>query len=73
MKFLAAVLYITAVAIAVIYIASAVYQAYDVAGMQSYMLRKIETALLQFIGPWMPVLIGLLLLAALLYTGRKEA
>ena len=73
MKFLAAVLYITAVTIAMIYIAAAVYQAYDVAGMQSYMLSKIETALLQFIGPWMPVLIGLLLLAALLYTGRKEA
>jgi len=73
MRFLAAVLYITAVAIAVVYIATAVYQAYSASGMQSYMLSRLESAVLQFLGPWMPVAIGLLLLAALLYTGRKEA
>jgi len=72
MNWLGAVLVIFAAAVLIIYIASAVYTAYQAAGIQPYLLSRLESAFLSTIGPWLPWIFALLIVAALWYTGRKE-
>jgi hypothetical protein len=72
MNWLGAVLVIFTAVVLVIYIASAVYTAYQTAGIQPYLLSRLESAFLTIIGPWLPWIIALLIVAALWYTGRKE-
>ncbi len=72
MNWLGAVLVIFAAVVLVIYLASAVYTAYQVAGIQPYLLNRLESSFLAVIGPWLPWIIALLIVAALWYTGKKE-
>ena len=72
MNWLGAVLVIFTAVVLVIYIASAVYTAYQTAGIQPYLLSRLESSFLTIIGPWLPWIIALLIVAALWYTGRKE-
>ncbi len=73
MNWLGAVLVIFVAVVLIIYIASAVYTAYQTAGIQPYLLSRLESSFLSTIGPWLPWIIALLIVAALWYTGRKEA
>jgi hypothetical protein len=72
MNWLGAVLVIFAAAVLVIYLASAVYTAYSAAGIQPYLLSRLEQSFLSVIGPWLPWIVALLIVAALWYTGKKE-
>jgi len=72
MNWLGAVLVIFTAVVLVIYIASAVYTAYQTAGIQPYLLSRLESSFLTIIGPWLPWIIALLIVAALWYTGKKE-
>jgi hypothetical protein len=72
MNWLGAVLVIFTAVVLVIYIASAVYTAYQTAGIQPHLLSRLESAFLTIIGPWLPWIIALLIVAALWYTGKKE-
>jgi hypothetical protein len=72
MNWLGAVLVIFVAAVLVVYLAVAVYTAYQVAGIQPYVLSRLETDFLSVIGPWLPWMIALLIVAVLWYTGRKE-
>jgi len=72
MNWLGAVLVIFTVAVLLIYLASAVYTAYQAAGMQPYLLNKLESAFFSVVGPWLPWIFALLIVAALWYTGKKE-
>jgi len=73
MNWLGAVLIIFTAAVLLIYLASAIYTAYNAAGMRPYLLSKLESAFLSVIGPWLPWVFALLIVAALWYTGKKEA
>ncbi len=73
MNWLGAVLVIFAAVVLVIYLASVIYTAYQAAGIQPYLLSRLESSFLAVIGPWLPWIIALLIVAALWYTGRKEA
>ncbi len=73
MNWLGAVLVIFTAVVLIIYLASAVYTAYQAAGIQPYLLSQLESSFLSIIGPWLPWIIALLIVAALWYTGRKEA
>jgi hypothetical protein len=57
----------------VIYLASAVYATYQAAGIQPYLLSRLEQSFLSVVGPWLPWIIALLIVSALWYTGKKEA
>jgi hypothetical protein len=72
MNWLGAVLVIFTAVVLVIYIASAVYTAYQTASLQPYLLSRLESSFLTIIGPWLPWIIALLIVAALWYTGKKE-
>jgi uncharacterized membrane protein YkgB len=72
MNWLGAVLVIFTVAILMIYLASAVYTAYQAAGIQPYLLSKLESTFLSVVGPWLPWIFALLIVAALWYTYKKE-
>ena len=73
MNWLGAVLIIFTAAVLIIYLASAIYTAYQATGIQPYLLSKLESAFLSVIGPWLPWVFALLIVAALWYTGKKEA
>jgi hypothetical protein len=71
-NWLGAVLVIFVAAVLIIYLASAVYTAYQVAGIQPHLMSRLESAFLSIIGPWLPWIFALLIVAALWYTGKKE-
>ncbi len=73
MNWLGAVLVIFIAVMLVIYLASVIYTAYQAAGIQPYLLSRLESSFLAVIGPWLPWIVALLIVAALWYTGRKEA
>jgi hypothetical protein len=73
MNWLGAVLVVFTAAVLLIYLASAVYTAYSAAGIQPYLLSRLESDFLSIIGPWLPWVFALLIVAALWYTGKKEA
>ena len=72
MNWLGAVLVVFVATVLIIYMASAVYTAYQQAGIQPYLLSRLESAFLSIIGPWLPWIVALLIVAALWYTGKKE-
>jgi hypothetical protein len=73
MNWLGALLALSVAVVLIIYLAVAVYTAYQVAGIQPYLLSRLESDFLSIIGPWLPWMIALLIVAALWYTGKKEA
>ena len=73
MNWLGALLIMSVAAVLIIYLAVAVYTAYQAAGIQPYLLSRLEADFLAVIGPWLPWIVALLIVAALWYTGKKEA
>ena len=72
MNWLGALLIMSVAAVLIIYLAVAVYTAYQAAGIRPYLLSRLEADFLAVVGPWLPWMVATLIVAALWYTGKKE-
>ncbi len=73
MNWLGAILVLSVATVLLIYLVTAVYAAYQIAGIQPHLLSRLESDFLTVIGPWLPWMVAMLIVAALWYSGKKES